>query len=187
MRGVVLLCLVGLLVVGCSTGEVFTPAEDELCVRIEPAELTRIVSEVYTEYGAARSPKPFEVSWDSDAYQGCAWKSSEENDDDATVIGLIFTEPVGWYEQWVEIDEYFHPHAGLSDSVRVGGALGQLPIQVGRPGDWIPGIEVRLLVEGQDRTLEYWVNVPFGFGGNAEPLLAIANNMLQLMGWLPHS
>lgn len=185
MRGMALLCLIAMVASGCSTGEAFAPAEDDLCERIEPAELTRIVGEAFTAYGAAPSPAPFAVSWDSDTYRGCAWTSSEENEEDATVIGLIVTEPAGWYEQWVEIDEYFHPHQGLSESVRVGGALGQPPVQVGGPGDWTPGIEVRLLVEGQDRTLEYWVNVPAGFEGDAEPLLTIADDLLQIMGWLP--
>jgi hypothetical protein len=52
MRRLLLLALVGLLVGGCSSGEVFTFADDDLCAWVSEDDVASFVSEAYLQSGA---------------------------------------------------------------------------------------------------------------------------------------
>jgi hypothetical protein len=45
-------------------------------------------------------------------------------------------------------------------------------------------MEVRLLIEDQDYTVEFWHGVPRGFDGDANTILGIADGLLREMGWV---
>jgi hypothetical protein len=45
-------------------------------------------------------------------------------------------------------------------------------------------MEVRLLIQGQDYTVEFWHSVPPGFDGDANAVLSIADGLLREMGWI---
>ena len=54
-----------------------------------------------------------------------------------------------------------------------------------RHGEFVCGMEVRLSVEGQSHTVEFWHCVPPDFDGDANAILGLADGLLTEMGWVP--
>lgn len=171
-----LIVLLMVLVVSASScdgsSDAFDFSSDDLCEWFSADDIHTIVAAAYEDNDALPLPPAFEEVWASDSYSGCFWRS-----EDISYLGLIATEPVSHpatdARRW-------QPHPALSEGVYV-----DQEVVVGSHGDWVPGVEVRLLVEGQELTVEYWHGVPPGFDGDAEAVLAIADEMLEQMGWVP--
>ena len=152
--------------------DAFDFSTDHLCEWFSGEEIDTIVATAYEDNDASPLPPAYQQAWASDAYSGCAWGS-----EGISKMGLIATEPV--VHPATDARDW-QPHPALSDGVFV-----DQEVVVGSHGDWEPGVEVRLLVESQELTVEFWHGVPPGFDGDADALLAIANAMLEQMGWVP--
>lgn len=188
LAGNVLLVFVVVLVAGCSSEQVvpFDFDTDDLCEWIDADTVSKIVADAYTEHGASPVPTGFDEARPSGAHEGCWWavpepdQGSDPGELRLSEVGLIRTDPldVALSGGWV-----FDPHPALSDGVRVGPGSEV----VGAYGEWVCGMEVRLSVEGQDDTVEFWHCVPPDFDGDANAILGIADGLLREMGWVPVS
>jgi len=177
-----------LFAVACSSDDgdgpsaVFSFATDDLCDWIDAATVSSIVEGAYTENGASPIVTGFEESWGSDGYKGCAWSvAGPDPDSDPVValVGLLEADPLTEAEAQ---GAAFSPNPALSDGVRADQAADG---PIGAHGDFFPGMQVRLAVEGQERTVEFWHGVPPEFDGEADAILAIADGLLRDMGWVP--
>lgn len=166
---------------GGGTADVFSFATDDLCEWIDADTVSAIVAGASAEYGATPAVTGFEASWRSDTSRGCSWavEAPDSNDPRLSEIGLIRTEPL---DEAVSNGSVFVEHPVLSHGVRVNQAADN---PVGGYGEWVCGMEVRLSVEGQDHTLEYWHCIPPNFDGDANAVLSIADGLLREMGWVP--
>jgi len=175
---VALLLAAALVVSSCASTasvDVFDFSEDDLCERFTAEEITAIVAQAYDEHAASPVPPAFEEAVGDSQYAdlGCWWNSNNQGDR-LSVVGLLAVNEA-------PIEKNFEPHLALSDGVRVHG-LGEP--EVGSHDDYVPGVEVRLWVDGQDQVLEFWHMVPPGFDGDAHAVLGIADQILEEMGWL---
>lgn len=152
-----------LFAVACSSDDgdgsaaVFSFAADDLCDWIDADTVTSVVEDAYTENGASPIVTGFEESWDSDAYKGCAWSVAgpdPDNDPVVAEVGLLEADPLTAAE---EDGAVFSPNPALSDGVRADQAADG---PIGAYGDFVPGMQVHLAVEGQERTVEFWHGVP---------------------------
>jgi hypothetical protein len=160
--------------------EPFDFSTQSLCDWFSPEEIDTIVARAYEDNDASPIPPPFEEgasSADSRYRGGCWWHSG-----DISTVGLaaIRTGPFFDYDADGPIDERWRPHPALSEGVYV-----DQEVVVGSHDDYVPGVELRLLVDGQELAVEYWHRVPPGFDGDADAVLAIADEMLRSMGWVP--
>jgi hypothetical protein len=160
-----------------STEDAFDFAEDDLCEWIGANIVSDIVTDAYRQHGASPIPAGFEQSWGSDPYLGCAWSAGDPGQVGSySEVGLIRADL-----RSNDAERPFESHPALSPGVLVGPRAHH----VGAPGDWVPGMEVRLLIEDQDYTVEFWHGVPRGFDGDANTILGIADGLLREMGWVP--
>jgi hypothetical protein len=172
----------GVLLVACTgTAEPFDFATDDLCEWVTDEDVTRVVSEAYTTYGATPIPSDFERSPFADSSSGCWWVSPGSADPDATesLVGLVGIPPEQTDREERDFQRVYEPHPALSEGLGVSGVL-----EVGDHDDFTPGLEVRLSVEDQNWTLEFWHQVPPAFEGKADAILAIADGLLKELGWV---
>jgi hypothetical protein len=159
--------------------EAFDFSTQSLCEWFSPEEIDTIVARAYEDNDASPIPPPFEEGASSadSRYPDCWWHSG-----DISTVGLaaIRTGPFYDYDADGPIDERWRPHPALSEGVYV-----DQEVVVGSHDDYVPGVELRILVEGQEHAMEYWHRVPPGFDGDADAVLAIADEMLRSMGWVP--
>jgi hypothetical protein len=145
-------------------------------------DITRIVSEAYTTHGATPIPSDFEQSpWAGNSSSGCWWVTPGTDDPSATesTVGLAGIPPEqSDREERESSKRVYEPHPALSEGLGVYGVL-----ELGDNEDFVPGLSVRLAVEGQNWTLEFWHQVPPAFEGNADAILAIADGLIEEIGW----
>ena len=156
--------------------EAFDFSTQSLCDWFSPEDIDAIVARAYEDNDASPIPPPFEDG--SSAAEHCWWHSG-----DISTVGLavIVSETFIDYDEDGPIDDRWRPHSALSEGVYVD----REEVVVGSHDDFEPGVELRLLVEGREHPLEYWHKVPPGFDGDADAVLAIADEMLRSMGWVP--
>ena len=160
--------------VSSESAAVFNFATDSLCDRISGKRVAEIVDTAFRSHDATPIPSGFaeEGSSDDSAYRYCGWSFNGGS------VVLVETEPAEEARtQWT-----FAPHPALSPGVMVSE---ELLGWIGESGEFIDGLEVRLLVEGQDSTLEFHHTAPLGYTGDESALLAVADGLLGEMNWVP--
>ena len=160
--------------VSLDSDAVFDFATDSLCDRISGRRVAEIVETAFRAHDATPVPSGFhDGGGDANSpYRYCGW------DFEGGVVGLVETEPAEEARSQLS----FVTHAALSPGVMVSEErLGD----IGESGEFIDGLEVRLLVEGQDSTVEFWHTAPVGYTGDESALLAVADGLMREMGWVP--
>lgn len=184
MRRLLLLALVGLFVGGCSSGEVFTFAEDDLCEWVSEDDVTSFVNEAYEKLG---------VEWDGTAVavpaQGSLWDLSGDYCRwDLTGGGYViargltpasFGTGVTDYSEAEDGDYYslsgpVSGHPEFDDNIIVGNAA------FGRLGFWLEGSDDVLGIE-----MSLIDGVSHNDWGQTTILFSVADSFLNKMGWTP--
>ena len=184
MRRLLLLALFGLFVGGCSSGEVFTFAEADLCAWVSEDDVASFVSAAYEKSGVewdgtAVAVPPRESAWDlSGDY--CQWEPTGGG----YVIARGLASASFGRGSGIAVSGY----PEFDDNIIVGNA------GFARYGFWVEGsdevlgIEVslpvgqppppRLSLPGSDTTAsdEYWAP-------QETMLFSVANSFLDTMGW----
>jgi hypothetical protein len=186
VRRVVLLGLVGLLLSGCSSGDVFTFAEDDLCEWVSEDEVTSFVKKAYDKSG---------VEWAGSAvavpHQGSAWDVPGvycrwEPTGGGWVIarGLKPSSFGSGAVEFSEVgDEVLFPlgpgpvsgHPDFADNIIIANAA------FGRLGFWL---------QDSDEALGLEAYLPDGVSDDdwaeqEKMLSVVANSFLKEMGWTP--
>lgn len=154
--------------------EVFNFETDSLCDRISGERVADMVEVAFRAHDATPIPSGFDEEGRAEAsgYRYCAWPF-----DGGTVV-LVETEPA----EVAREQRTFVRHPALSPGVLVDeNTLGY----IGQSGEFIDGLEARLLVEGQDSSLEFHHTAPVWYTGDESALLAVADRLLREMNWVP--
>ena len=180
MRWVVLMCLTALVAAGCSSGDVFTFAEDDLCDWVSEDEVTSFVRDAYAQSGiewdgSVVAAEPGASAWDLPDSDYCQWEPS----DGGHVIARGFppSQFLGGIIEFPTLNETtpignYSEHPSVADYVIVGNAA------FGRFGFWLEDSDEKLGLEVAFRegtTDEDWENMLFD----------VANSFLSEMGWIP--
>lgn len=187
MRRFLLLALAGILVGGCSSGEAFAFAKDDLCEWVSEDEVASFVSEAYEKSG---------VEWDGTAVtvpsQGSVWDMSGyycqwEPTGGGYVIarGLASSSFGGEATEFPgteggDYDSLSGPvfgHPDFGDNIIVGNAA------FGRYGFWLSGSDDAL---GIEMYLPMGVSdIDIDWAQQETMLFSLANRFLNKMGWTP--
>jgi hypothetical protein len=176
MGRVALVFLAVLLVAGCSSGDAFTFAEDDLCEWVTEADVTSYVTEAFAESdmewdARAVAVEPHGSTWDL-PNDYCRW--------DLTGSGYViargltpsaFSPVLSWSE-------------AFGDGIIAGGAA------YGRHGFWLEGSDEALGLEvafPEGSGLSGGSGLPPGSGrlSSSEDLFVVANGFLEEMRWAP--
>lgn len=163
-----------------SKSSVFDFSSDDLCDWFSARDIEAIVAQAYQENGASPFASHFDegISYSDTRIASCAWEDAV-GISTVSLAGVMPGVMLGDdydYDPDGPIGEPWIRHPALSEGIYINDvhsyfALGE--------------IDPTLVVEGQERVLAFFHDVRPGFNGDAEVGLAIVEEMLRQMGWIP--